>query len=236
MAITKDQKVAQVQDLTKKMGDASSLIFAQYIGLSVAEISDLRTKLREQGAEMKVAKKTLIQIASKEAGLPEIEGDSLEGAVSVIFSYDDPLTGAQIAFKFAKDHKQVALVGGVFDGKILTKEQAVELAKMPGREELLATFVGMIRSPMNRFASLCNSPLSSFARALDQIAEKGGLSPVEETAAPAAVEEAPAKEEAAPATEEAPAETAASEETAEEPAAEAAPADSSDEEPAAADA
>lgn len=204
MAISRDQKVAQVQTLKQKMSEASSLIFAQYIGLSVSEVSDLRSKLRDGGAEMKVAKKTLIEIAAKEAGLPEIDSTTLEGPISVIFSFADPLTGAQIAFKFAKDHKQVVLVGGVFDGKILGKREAMELAKMPSREVLLATFMGMVRSPLVKFAGMCNSPLSGFARALDQLAEKGGLAP--KAAAPAAVKEEVKAPETAPEAASAPAE------------------------------
>lgn len=189
MALTKQQKKTQVASLTQKMGEAKSMVFAHYIGLSVADISELRSKLKEGEAEMKVAKKTLIKIASKEAGLPDLEQAELDGPVSIIFSYQDAISGAQIAFKFAKDHDQVALIGGIFDGKVLSKQEAIELAKMPSREELLATFVGMIQSPTTRFAMLCSSPMSSFARALSQMAEKGGFAEVE-----APTEEAPATE------------------------------------------
>lgn len=196
MALTKDQKAAQVKDLTKKMSEAQSVMFAHYIGLSVAEVSELRSKLREADAEMKVAKKTLIKLAAKEAGLPDIADGDMEGPVSLLLSFADPLSGAQIAFKFAKTHKQVALVGGVFDGKILSEAEAKELAKMPSREVLLATFVGMIQSPMRTFAGMCSSPLTGFARAMSELADKGGVNPETEAAAPApAAEEAP-KEEA----------------------------------------
>src|SRR3989344_2545414 len=172
MALTRQQKQAQLIDLTDKMRRARSVVFAHYIGLSVADVSKLRRSLREKNAEMKVGKKTLMCIAAKEAGLPTIEDDSLDGPVSCIFSFGDPLSGAQIAFKFAKDHDKVALIGGIFDGKILTKKEAVELAKMPSREILLATFMQMLRSPLVQFASICNSPLSGFARALDALAKK----------------------------------------------------------------
>lgn len=207
MALTRDQKTEQITELTTKLKDAQSVMFSHYIGLSVADVSDLRNKLREGKAEMKVAKKTLIQRACKDAGYPEISPDDLDGPVACIFSFEDPLSGAQIAFKYAKKHNQVALVGGVYDGKVLSKEEATELAKMPSREVLLATFVGMLRSPLTGFAGLCASPLSGFARALDQMADKGGFT---ETEAPAAEEEkkeeAPKDEptpEAAPAAEEA---------------------------------
>jgi len=174
MALTRDQKKAQVKDLTDKLKKAESVMFSHYIGLSVAEISELRSKLKDQDAEMRVAKKTLLKIAVKEAGMPDFDADILEGPVSCIFSFQDPLSGAQTAFKFGKDHDQVKILGGFFDGKMLSKEEAVELAKMPSRAQLLATFASMLRSPLVTFTGQCASPLSGFARALSELAEKGG--------------------------------------------------------------
>ena len=175
MALTKDQKTAQIKELTTKLKDAQSVMFSHYIGLNVGDVSDFRNQLRESGAEMKVMKKTLVKLAFKEAGLPDIEPKEMDGAVACIMSYEDPLSGAQTAFKFSKDHDKVTLVGGVYDGKLLTTEESMELAKMPGREQLLGMFVGMLNSPLVSFASMCTSPLGGFARALDQLAEKGGM-------------------------------------------------------------
>jgi len=207
MALSKDQKQAQVAELKDKMSSANSIIFAHYIGLSVAEIADLRSKLKEGGAEMKVAKKTLTKIATKESGLPEIADENIEGPVSLIFSNDDALAGAQIAFKFAKDHDQVELIGGIFEGNVISKEEAVELAKMLSRTELLAKFVGICRSPLVNFAGICSSPLSGFVRAVSELAKQKPAS--DESPADKPAEEAPAEEKA----EEKPAEEAAKKET-----------------------
>ena len=176
MALTKAEKTAQLTELKDKMQKSQSLIFAHYIGLTVHDVSDLRGKLKAEKAEMKVAKKTLMQIAAKELALPELEDDLLEGPVACIFSYDDPMTGAQIAFKYSKDHPQVELIGGVFDGKILTKTEAMTFAKMPSRQQLLGIFAGMLQSPARSFMQICNSPLSGFARGLSELAKKGGVS------------------------------------------------------------
>ncbi|MBT7493658.1 MAG: 50S ribosomal protein L10, partial [Candidatus Peribacter sp.] len=175
MALTKDQKTAQVTELATKLKDSQSVMFSHFIGLNVGDVSDLRSQLRENGAEMKVAKKTLIKLAFKEAGLPDITPKEIDGPIGCIMSYEDPLSGAQTAFKFSKDHDKVTLVGGVYDGKLLTPQESMTLAQMPGREELLGMFVGMLRSPLVSFASLCTSPLGGFARALDQMADKGGF-------------------------------------------------------------
>ena len=172
MALTKDQKTAQVKELTDRLQKAQSVVFSHYIGMTVADVSELRNSLRDADAEMKVGKKTLLRLALKEAGLPEPEDSVLDGAVACIFSYSDPLSGAQVSHKFAKDHEEVSLIGGIFEQKILTKEETVEFAKMPSKDQLLATFVSMLQSPLYSFASMCNSPLSSFARALAEKARE----------------------------------------------------------------
>ena len=175
MALTKDQNTAQVKELTTKLKDAQSVMFGHFTGLNVGDVSELRNELRANGAEMKVMKKTLIKLAFKEVGLPDIEPKEIDGAIACIMSFEDPLSGAQTAFKFSKDHDKVTLVGGVYDGKLLTAEQSMELAKMPGRQQLLGMFVGILNSPLVSFASMCTSPLGGFARALDQMADKGGF-------------------------------------------------------------
>lgn len=175
MALSRDQKTAQLEELKKKFSDAASVVFTHYIGLSVAEVSDFRDKLRESGAEMKVAKKTLMKRAAQEVNFPDIPDDVLDGPVACIFSFADPVTGAQVAFKYAKDHKQVALIGAVFDGQVLNKSQAMAFAQMPGREQLLAMFMSMCRAPLQNFASICTSPLRGFAVIAKELAEKGGF-------------------------------------------------------------
>jgi len=218
MAISRSKKEDQVAELTSKLSDSASIVFTQYIGLSVGEAGDLRNKLKEAGSEMKVAKKTLIKIAAKNAGLPELTNDLLDGPIACVFNYTDPISGAQVLRGFGKDHEQVSIVGAVFDGTILGKDQAVELSKLPSREVLTATFMGMLQSPLRSFMSACNSPLSGIARGLSQLAEKGGLGeaapeptkeePKKEVKAEEPTTEEAPKEEAAEATDEAPVETA----------------------------
>ncbi len=177
MALTKDQKKAQVVELAEKIGKAQSVIFTHYIGLTVGDITKLRRELRAAGAEMKVAKKSLMRLAAEQKGLQMNDEKDLSGPVACIFSYNDPIAGAQAAFKFAKDHKQVSFVGGLFEGKVLSKGDAMTLATIPSRQVLLGTFAGMIRSPLVSFASICASPLTGFARGLAEIAKKKESAP-----------------------------------------------------------
>jgi large subunit ribosomal protein L10 len=177
MALTKQQKSAQVSDLTEKLQKAQSVVFTSYLGLTVAKVSELRRKLKTGNAEMKVMKKTLMGIAAKQAGLPEVPENELPGAVACIVSYSEPTAGAQIAKAFSKDNPQVSFVAGIFGGQVLSKAAAIALASIPPRPVLLATFAGMIQAPLRSFASICNSPLSSFARGVSELAKKKESAP-----------------------------------------------------------
>ncbi len=195
MALSRKQKEAQVADLTEKMKNASSVIFAQYLGLSVAGITKLRSQLRKEDAEMQVAKKTLIQLAAKAANRPEIADEALPGGVACVFSFKEPTAGAAISFKFAKDNPHLKIVGGMFDGKILSASDANTMATIPSKLQLIGMFMSMCNAPLTQFASAVSSPLVGFARAMSEVAKKKEAS----APAPAAVAAAPAPEAAAPA-------------------------------------
>ncbi len=197
MALSRTQKEDQVKVLTDKMKNASSVIFTHYLGLTVADITTLRSHLRKEEAEMQVAKKSLIQIAAKNANAPEVDDSIIPGGVACIFSYKEPTAGAAITHKFAKDHPQIKLVGGIFDGKILSAQEASSMATIPSKIQLLGMFMSMCNSPLTQFASAVSSPLTGFARALSEIAKKKeseASAPVVAAAAPAAAPEAPAAE------------------------------------------
>ncbi|MBP7114131.1 MAG: 50S ribosomal protein L10 [Candidatus Peribacteraceae bacterium] len=205
MALTRTQKEDQVKVLTDKMKNASSVIFTHYLGLTVADITALRSHLRKEEAEMQVAKKSLIQLAAKNANAPEIEDSVIPGGVACIFSFKEPTAGAAITHKFGKDHPQIKLVGGIFSGKILSAEEASTMATIPSKLQLLGMFMSMCNAPLTQFASAIGSPLTGFARALSEIAKKKeseAPTPVVAEAAPiAVVAETPAEPPApAPAT------------------------------------
>lgn len=188
MAVTKAQKAEILADLKDKLQKAKSVMFAHYIGMTVSDVSELRSTLKKGNAEMKVAKKTLMQLATKELSMPEPTDEQLDGPVACIFSFEDPLSGAQIAFKFAKTHDQVKLIGGIFEGKLISADEAMAIAQIPGREALLGMFAAMI-----------NSPLTSFARGLSELA-KMKAEPAKEEPKEEPAPEAPAAD-AAPAPE-----------------------------------
>lgn len=212
MAVSKDQKAAILEGLVEKFGQSQSVVFADYRGLDVASVSDLRTRLREKDAEMKVAKKTLIRLAAKENNI-EVDASDMQGPVAATFSYEDAMAGIKVLFNFAKENENLKLLGGVIDGKPVGPDVIQEYAKLPGREELLAKLIGSMNAPVSGTVGIFSNLISGFVRVLDGIREN---MPAEEVKAEAPAEPAPAEEkkEEAAADESAPTDEAPAEESA----------------------
>ncbi|MBD3281568.1 50S ribosomal protein L10 [Candidatus Uhrbacteria bacterium] len=208
MPKTRQQKEVIVKELTKLFKESPSVVFANYQGLSVPQADQLRDKMFEENVTYLVAKKTLINRAAKEAGI-EFDSKQFPGMLGLAFGSDDEIAPAKLLGDMTKD-TSLELVGGLFDGSVVTQEYVVSLSQLPGRTQLYGMFVNVI-----------NGPVSGFVRALDAIRAKKE----EEEGAPAPTE-APAEE--APKAEEAPApaeESKPEEKPAEEPAKESAPAE-----------
>ncbi len=201
-----------VEEISANIKDAQSVVLVDYRGLTVDEDTKLRKELRENNIKYKVYKNTFMNFAFKGT---DFEGLApyLEGPSAIAISTEDATAPARVLAKFAKTAQALEIKGGVVEGTVYDAKGIEQIAKVPSREELLSKMLGSLKSP-----------ISNFARVLNQIAEKGGAgecAPAEK-AEEAPVEEAPAAEEAAPA-EEAKAEEAAPAEEA--PAAEETPAE-----------
>ena len=151
-----------VAAIAEDVKDAASVVLVDYRGLTVAQDTELRKQLREAGIIYKVCKNTMMKRAFEGtdfAGLNEY----LEGPSAIAISKDDATAPARIICKFAKDAKALELKAGVVEGTVYHSAALNELAKIPSRDELLSKFLGSIQSP-----------ITNFARVLNQIAEKGG--------------------------------------------------------------
>lgn len=171
MATTRKKKEATLEELREKFQGAQSVAFAQYAGLSVEQVSKLRKELRSAGVEFKVAKRTLFKIAAKEQGL-ELPDDVMMGTVGAAFSFEDGIAGPRLIKKLTKDFEKLQLLGGIMDGKVMTVAEMKEIAGLPSKQELLAKFVGLMRAPLQGFYGAIQTPLGSFARSVQQYAEK----------------------------------------------------------------
>lgn len=173
MPLTKKQKADILQDVVDKMKEAKAVVFADFKGLSVSDMSEMRNKLREQGVQFKVVKKTLIKLAAKEAGFDEeISDEALEGSVGVAFGMEDEISAAKLLHKFGKTNENLQLRGALFEGRVLSVAETNELAMIPGKEELLAKLVFLLNSPIQGFHGVLNNTIGGFVRVLNAVKEK----------------------------------------------------------------
>lgn len=143
-------KEAKVKELVEKFQRAQAIILTAYKGITVAEDTELRRKMREAGVEYKVVKNTLTLRAAKEVGFEGLDS-YLEGPVALAISYDDPTAPARILAEFAENHKAIELKAGIVQGQLFDTAKVKELSKIPPREVLLAKFLGSIKSPVAKF-------------------------------------------------------------------------------------
>lgn len=169
MAITRAKKEEIVKVLEDNLKNLSMLVFVNFRGLSVADVSEFRRKLRQAGAEYVVAKKTLARLVLKEK---DIEMPMLEGEVGFVFGHGDPITTAKEVQTFGKEHAAVKIAGGVFESKVIDADMVIRLAKIPPREVLLAQVVGLLNSPMSGLVRVLNGNQRKLVIALKQIAEQ----------------------------------------------------------------
>lgn len=182
----KAQKAAIVAEISEQIKDADSIVVVDYRGLTVAEDTKLRKALREEGVVYKVYKNTFITSAIKGTDFEGI-APYLEGPTAIAIGKEDATAPARVIAKFAKDAKALEIKGGVVEGNIYDVKGIEKIATIPSRDQLISKLLGSLQSP-----------ITNFARVMNQLAEKGGA---QACAAPA--------EEAAPAAEEAPAEAPA---------------------------
>ena len=155
--LTRAQKEEIVNELADKIKRQKSLIFTDVTGVSVDEIQDLRRKLRETEIEYKVAKKTLISLAFKKDPIRQElsnEVKKLAGTIGLAISYDEPIMPIKILDNFSKEHKNLKILGGIMEGKVLSMEDVKELAKIPSKDELLAIFIGSLKAPISNFVNI----------------------------------------------------------------------------------
>ena len=171
-------KAPIVAEISEKIKDAQSIVVVDYRGLTVDQDTALRRSLREAGVTYKVYKNTFINFAIKGT---EFEGLStfLEGPTAIAISKDDATAPARVIAKFAKTADKLQVKGGVVEGTVYDEKGMASIAQIPSRDELISKLLGSLQSP-----------ITNFARVMNQLAEKGGASACE---APAKAEEAPAE-------------------------------------------
>lgn len=172
MAVSKQKKEEIIKDLREKFSRQKSVVFTDYKGFSVAEITDLRRRARAGGADYKVAKKTLIQKVIRDSNLEDFNIKSFEGQIGVVFGYDDEINAPRFAWKFSRKVDKLKILGGYLGASFLNKERVLSLAKLPGKQELRARMIGAINAPVSGFVKVLSENLFGLLRALQAIQKK----------------------------------------------------------------
>ena len=170
------EKQVIIDEIKEKLEKAQSAIVVDYMGITVAQADAMRKKLREADVDYTVYKNTLVKRAIEGTGYEGL-ADVLEGPSAFAFSYDDATAPARVLNEVIEEYKKMEFKAGYVEGEYFDADGIKQIAKIPSRETLISKFMGSIQSP-----------ISNFARVLNQIAEAGGG----EAAAPAA--EAPVEE------------------------------------------
>ncbi|GLI10392.1 MULTISPECIES: 50S ribosomal protein L10 [Paenibacillus] len=146
-----EQKAQQVTVVSEKLKENSCSIVADYRGLNVKQVTELRKQLREAGVEFQVLKNTLIRRATATAELSDLD-EYLTGPTAIAFSKDDIITPAKILTEFAKKNDQLSVKAGVVEGKVVDFNQIKALAELPSREGLLSMLLSVLQAPVRNFA------------------------------------------------------------------------------------
>lgn len=161
-------KVAELKDL---LTSSKGVVLVDYCGLTVAEDTELRSKMREAGVKYMVAKNTFIRIAAQKAGIEGLDA-YLEHNTAVAFSAEDPVAPAKILNDFSKDHKALEIKAGVLDGKVIGLDEVKAVAELPSREELLAKLVGSMQAPISGLVNVLQGTIRNFVYTLEAVRQK----------------------------------------------------------------
>jgi large subunit ribosomal protein L10 len=187
--MSRSDKAAAIAELSEKFRSSNAAVLTEYRGLTVKQLTELRSNLRGN-ATYAVVKNTLTELAAKDAGVDAFDGQ-LAGPSAIAFVEGDPVTVAKSLRDFAKANPLLVIKGGVLEGKALSAAEITKLADLESREVLLAKLAGAMNASLAKAVYLFAAPLSQAARTVDALRAKvEAEGPVAEAAAPAAEAEA----------------------------------------------
>ena len=162
-----EQKIDRVSALKDKLERCTIAVTADYTGIPVNEMTELRRRMRAVGVEFTVVKNTLMDLAAEAASRPQVK-EIVEGPTAVAFGYDDPLVVAKILADYIRTTRTVLAIRGAVmgDGPAMAPAEVGRLAALPGKPQLVATMMAQLQSPIQRLMVVLNSPLGNFSTML----------------------------------------------------------------------
>jgi large subunit ribosomal protein L10 len=173
MPKTKIQKQNMVTDITDKLSKAKSLVFADYQGLTMSQLSAIRNDLAEQSAEFTVTKNNLLKIALKNNN-QSFDDAVLVGPIATLFTFGDEISPIKVLTKAIKDNNVGQIKGGLLDGEFLSEAKVKQLAELPSKDQLRAQVVGTIAAPLYGLVNVLQGNIRNLVYAIEQIRIKKG--------------------------------------------------------------
>lgn len=177
MPKTRQQKEEIVGKLKEKLSKASSVVFADYKGLTMSQMSDIRNQISDISSEFIVTKNNLLKLALKNSDFeaPRSDDPIFEGPIATLFSYDDEISPIKILSKAFKDNQIGSFKAGVLNGEFMDAYSINRLAQLPGKDELRAKIVGSLGAPLYGVVNVLQANLRNLVYALEQVRKsKGG--------------------------------------------------------------
>ena len=162
------KNIEQVKELSSCFEKAKAIYFTEYHGLSVGQITKLRSMFFKENIEFKVAKNTLIKIALKNSKINDLN-KLLSGSTAIAVAYDEPVAPAKVIKKFNENSDLPRVKGILFEGKYFEGAQYEKFAELPNKEELISKFAMMLNAPMSKFASTINAPMQNLVGVLNSL-------------------------------------------------------------------
>lgn len=160
MSKNRERKEAKVQEIAEVFANAKSAVLLDYQGLSVSDATELRNRFREAGVEYHVYKNRLVKLAIKGTEFESLS-EHLSGPNGIALGMEDAVSAARVAKEYAKSNQKLQLRLGVVEGEFYGEDMIHKIADIPSRDELIAKFMGSIKSPVNKFAYLLKAVAES---------------------------------------------------------------------------
>ncbi|MGX7092806.1 50S ribosomal protein L10 [Hutsoniella sourekii] len=149
--VSREEKELQIKEVAENLQSAASIVVVDYLGLTVAEVTELRKQLREAGVKMEVVKNTMLRRAAEKAELAELN-EVFVGPTAIVYSEEEVVAPAKIVAEFAKNAEALTIKGGTIEGEVASVEQIQALAKLPDREGLLSMLLSVLQAPVRNVA------------------------------------------------------------------------------------
>ncbi len=169
--MNRTEKEEVITKVREKFSEAKIGVLTGYRGMTVAEMTDLRKRLREASVEYRVIKNNLAKIASEGTPVEPLR-EHFTGPTAIALSFDDVVAPAKILNNATKDFKKLEILAGSMDGNLLNKDEIVRIASMPSRDELLGMFLRVMQAPVTGFATVLSAPLRDLMGVLNAVKDQ----------------------------------------------------------------